>query len=132
MLLLNVIGDASVIEAFPPLVCFVVFMLDQRSFSTYLRIIVKLTISFYISFYSWDLTKLLLMCVQVMKQGMIEGFGVFFEVFFFHTVFEFLGCKCSSSSNFSLSSVASWCCLGTFSLSFAIILSFFPLCCRMS
>jgi hypothetical protein len=90
MLLLNVIGDVSVIEAFPPLVCFVVFMLDQRSFSTYLGIIIKLTISFYISFYSWDLINLLLMCVQVMKQGMNEGFGVFFLNFFFsHCVWIF-------------------------------------------
>ncbi len=77
LLLLNVIGDVGVVEMLPPLVCFVVFMLDKRSFSTYPEIIAKLAISFYISFYSWDLTNLLLMCVEVMKQGMIEGFIVF-------------------------------------------------------
>jgi hypothetical protein len=44
-------------------------MLDQKLLSTYLVIIAKLAISFYISFYSWDLSNVLLMCVQVMKQG---------------------------------------------------------------
>jgi hypothetical protein len=108
--LLNVIGDAGVVEALPPFVCFVVSMLGQRSFSTYHGIIAKLAISFYISFYSWDLTNLLFMCVQAMKQRTIEGFGVFF-VSFLHIMFEFLGymfplvasafgCKGFSSSNF--------------------------------
>jgi hypothetical protein len=73
LLLLNVIGDVGVVEVLPPLVCFVVSMLDQKLLSTYLVIIAKLAISFYIFFYSWDLTNLLLMCVQAMKQGMIEG-----------------------------------------------------------
>jgi hypothetical protein len=77
LLLLNVIGNVGVVEVLPPLVCFVVFMLNQRSFSTYPKIIAKLAISFYISFYSWDFTNLLLMCVQVMKQWMIESFRVF-------------------------------------------------------
>jgi len=63
LLLLNVVGDNGVIEAFLPLVCFVVSMLDQGSFPTYPGIIAKLAISFYISFYSWDLTNLLFMCV---------------------------------------------------------------------
>jgi hypothetical protein len=63
LLFLNVIGVASVVEALLPLVCFVVFVLDKGSFSTYLRIIAKLAISFYISLYSWDLITLLLMCV---------------------------------------------------------------------
>jgi hypothetical protein len=73
LLLLNVIGDACVVKVFPPLVCFVVSMLDQKLLSTYLVIIAKLAISFYISFYSWDLTNPMLMCVQAMKQGTIEG-----------------------------------------------------------
>lgn len=34
-----------------------------------------------------------------------------------------VGCRCSSSSNFLISSVVSWCCLGTLSLSLAITLS---------
>jgi hypothetical protein len=68
---LNVIEDVGVIEALPPLVCFAVFMLGQKLLSNYCVIIAKLAISFS----SWDLTNLLLMCVQVMKQGMIEGFG---------------------------------------------------------
>ncbi len=74
LLLLNVIGDASVIEALPPLVCFLVFMLDQKLLSTYPIIITKLAICFY----SWDLINLLFMCVQTMKQRTIEAFGVFF------------------------------------------------------
>jgi hypothetical protein len=82
LLLLNVIGDATVIEALLPLVCFVVFMLDQTLFLMYLVIIAKLAISFY----SWDLINLLFMCVQAMKQGTIEGFGVFFCFFFAHYV----------------------------------------------
>jgi hypothetical protein len=63
LFLFNVVGDVGVIEVLLPLVCFVVSMLDQGSFSTYLIIIAKLAISFYISFYSWDLTNLLPMCV---------------------------------------------------------------------
>jgi hypothetical protein len=78
LLLLNVIGDAGVVEVLLPLVCFVVSMLDQKLFSTFLVIIVKLAISFYISLYSWDLTNLLFTCVQAMKQGTIEGSRVFF------------------------------------------------------
>jgi len=45
LLLLNVVGDARVVEVFPSLVCFVISMLDQGSFSTYPRIITKLVIS---------------------------------------------------------------------------------------
>jgi hypothetical protein len=86
LLLFNVIGDVGVIEALPPLVCFVVSMLEQKLFSIYPIIIAKLAISFYISFYSWDLTNLLFMCVQAMKQGMIEGSRVFFCFFFAHCV----------------------------------------------
>jgi hypothetical protein len=64
LLFLNVVGVASVVEApLPLVVCFVVFVLDTGSFSTYLRIIAKLAISFYISLYSWDLINLLFMCV---------------------------------------------------------------------
>ncbi len=78
LLLLNVIGDAGVVEAFPSLMCFVISMLDQGSFSTYPGIITKLGISLYIYFfYSQDFINLLLVCVQVMKQGTIEGFGIF-------------------------------------------------------
>jgi hypothetical protein len=119
LLLLNVIGDAGVVEVLLPLVCFVVSMLDQNLLSTFLVIIAKLAISFYISLYSWDLTNLLLMCVQAMKQGTIEGSRVFFLISSLHIVFEFLGCKfslvasahiCKWSfvSNFSIPSIASW------------------------
>jgi hypothetical protein len=76
LLLFNFIGDADVIEALSLFVCLVLSTLDQISFSTYLGIIAS--ISFYISFYSWNLTNPLLMCVQAMKQGTIEGFGGFF------------------------------------------------------
>jgi hypothetical protein len=86
LLLTNVVGNVGVIEAFLPLVCFVVFMLDQKLLSIYLVIIAKLAISFYISFYSWDPTNLLFMCVQAMKQRMIESFGDFFPLFFAHCV----------------------------------------------
>jgi hypothetical protein len=82
LLLLNVVGNVSVVETFLPLVCIVVFMLDQKLLLMYLVIIAKLAISFY----SWDLINLLLMCVQAMKQGTIEGFGVFFCLFFAHYV----------------------------------------------
>jgi hypothetical protein len=106
LLLFNVVGDASVIEVLPPSVCSVVFMLDQKLFSTYRVIITKLANLFY----SWHLINLLFMCVQAMKQRTIEGFGVFF-VSFLHIMFEFLGymfplvasafgCKGFSSSNF--------------------------------
>ena len=63
LLFLNVIGDAGVVEGLPPLVCFVVSMLDQKLLSTYCVIIAKLAIYFYIFLYSWDLINLLLMCV---------------------------------------------------------------------
>ncbi len=82
LLLFNVVGNASVVEALPPLVCFVVFMLDQKLFSTYPIIIAKLAIFFY----SWDVINLLFLCVQAMKQGTIEGFGVFFCLLFAHYV----------------------------------------------
>jgi hypothetical protein len=78
LLLFNVIGDISVVEALLPLVCFVVSILDQRSFSTYPEIITKLAISFY----SWDFINLLFMCVQAMKQGIIKGSRVFLYIFF--------------------------------------------------
>jgi hypothetical protein len=51
LLFLNIVGDIGVIEVLFLLVCFVVFVLDQGSFSTYARIIAKLAIFFYISFY---------------------------------------------------------------------------------
>ncbi len=113
LLLLNVVGDANVIEVVPPLVCFVVFMLDQKLHSTYPVIIAKLAIFFY----SWDLINLLFLCVQAMKQGTIKGFGVFF-VFYLHIMFEFVGykfplvvsgfsCKGFSSSNLLVPFVAS-------------------------
>jgi len=61
----------------------------------------------------------------------------FFAIFFLHIVFEFfgmlqvpIGFRCSSNSNFSISSIASQCHLGTYlsllskgSLSLAIVLS---------
>jgi hypothetical protein len=50
LLLFDVVRDAGVVEAFPSLVCFVISMLDQGSFSTYLGIITKLVISLYIFF----------------------------------------------------------------------------------
>jgi hypothetical protein len=79
LLLLNVVGDAGVVEAFPSLMCFVISMLDQGSFSTYPGIIhyQACNLSLHLFFYSRDFINLLLMCVQVMKQGTIEGFGVF-------------------------------------------------------
>jgi hypothetical protein len=55
LLLLNVVGDARVVEVFPSLVCFVKSMLDQGSFSTYPRIITKLVISLYIVFLLMEL-----------------------------------------------------------------------------
>jgi hypothetical protein len=50
LLLLNVVGDIVVVEVFPFLMCFVISMLDQGFFSTYLGIITKLVISLYIFF----------------------------------------------------------------------------------
>jgi hypothetical protein len=82
LMLLNVVEDVGVIETLPPLVCFVVSMLDQKLLSTYCVIIAKLAISFSL----WDLTNLLFMCVQVMKQGMIEGFGKKNYLLFAHCV----------------------------------------------
>jgi hypothetical protein len=79
LLLIHVVGNVGVIEALLPLVCFVVFILDQELLSIYPVIIAKLAISFYISFYSWDPANILFMCVQAMKQRMIESFGDFFS-----------------------------------------------------
>jgi hypothetical protein len=51
LLFLNIVGDINVVEVLLLLVCFVVFVMDQGSFSTYSGIIAKLAIPFYISFY---------------------------------------------------------------------------------
>jgi hypothetical protein len=77
LLLLNVLGDAGVVEVFPSLMCFVISMLDQGSFSTYTGIITKLVNSLYIYFFTHGTSLTYCSCVQVMKQGTIEGFGVF-------------------------------------------------------
>jgi len=128
LFLFNVVGDTSVVEALLPLVCFVVSMLDQGSFSTYPGIIAKLAIPFYISFYSWDLTNLLSCVCRLWNKGQLQALEFFCYLFFPHCVWVFglqvfVGCRCFSSLNFSVSSIASWCCLSTLSLSLGITLS---------
>jgi hypothetical protein len=89
---------------FPPLVCFVIFVLDQGSFSTYLTIIAKLLtfLHFFI------LMGLKLTIAHVCASCETRDDQRFLEFFFssLHIVFEFFKCKfplvVGAPSSFSL------------------------------
>ncbi len=106
LLFLNIVGDINVVEVLLLLVCFVVFVMDQGSFSTYSRIIAKLAIPFYISFYlGISLTYCSWVCrlwnkgwLKALKFPLVVSVPSSFELFI---------------SNFSISSLVSRCCLCT-------------------